>query len=108
MNTLFATPNTEAPQVTKAVGNSGLRAQFACPHCKGHTTIKTSKVMSATLREFFYQCRDAECSYSFAVHAEAVRSLSPSGKPDSAIDIPRSPHAVALQRARTERFAASA
>jgi hypothetical protein len=108
MNTHLAAPIYGTPQVTKALGNTGLRAQFACPHCKGHTTIKTSLTMSVTLREFYYQCRDAECSYSFIVNAEAVRSLSPSGKPDPAVNIPRSPHAAALQRARTERTAHSA
>ena len=94
MKTQFA-----EPKLIKPAGNHGLRAQFACPHCKGRTTIKTSMPLTATMREMNYQCRDVECSFSFVVQAEAVRSLSPSGKPDPAINIPLSEH-VRLRPAR--------
>ena len=70
-------------------------AGFFCPHCKGTTKARTSRGLSATLRELIYQCNDPECSYSFVVQAEAVRTLSPSGKPDPAINLPLSPIAIA-------------
>lgn len=65
------------------------RLTFYCPHCKGNTKTRTSRGLSATLRELIYQCDDPECSYSFLVLAEAVRTLSPSGKPDPAVNLPR-------------------
>lgn len=108
MKTQFACPDCHGPAALARPPKNGLRAQFACPHCKGPTSIKTSRLVSATLREVNYQCRDVECSYSFVVQAEAVRSLSPSGKPDPSINIPLSMHATALQRARAERLTASA
>lgn len=70
-------------------------ATFFCPHCKGKTKTRTSRGLSPTLRELIYQCNDPECSYSFVVEAEAVRTLSPSGKPDPAINLPQSTWAQA-------------
>lgn len=76
------------------------RMMFLCPHCKGKTKTRTSRGLSATLRELIYQCDDPECGYSFVVQAEAVRTLSPSGKPDPAINLPQSPQAQANAHAR--------
>lgn len=70
-------------------------ATFFCPHCKGRAKTRTSRGLSPTLRELICQCDDPECSYSFVVQAEAVRTLSPSGKPDPAINLPQSPLAQA-------------
>lgn len=75
------------------------RMMFLCPHCKGKTKTRTSRGLSPTLRELIYQCEDPECSYSFVVQAEAVRTLSPSGKPDPSINLPVSP--VVQARAQT-------
>lgn len=74
------------------------RMMFLCPHCKGKTKTRTSRGLSATLRELIYQCEDPECSYSFVVQAEAVRTLSPSGKPDPEINLPFGTRA-AIQKA---------
>ncbi|OYD48391.1 ogr/Delta-like zinc finger family protein [Acidovorax kalamii] len=74
-------------------------AAFFCPHCKGRAKTRTSRGLSPTLRELIYQCEDPECSYSFVVQAEAVRTLSPSGKPDPSINLPQSP--IALARAQS-------
>lgn len=78
------------------------RLTFFCPHCKGKTKTRTSRGLSPTLRELIYQCDDPECGYSFVVQAEAVRTLSPSGKPDPSINLPQSLQALANARARTK------
>jgi len=84
-------------------------AAFFCPHCKGRTKTRTSRGLSATLRELIYQCDDPECSYSFVVQAEAVRTLSPSGKPDPSINLPLSPIAqVRAQNASADTASAAA
>lgn len=77
------------------------RMMFLCPHCKGKTKTRTSRGLSPTLRELIYQCEDPECSYSFVVQAEAVRTLSPSGKPDPSINLPQSPQALVNAHARS-------
>lgn len=102
MKTQFACPECNGPATLTRPHKNGMRAQFACPHCKGPTSIKTSRLVSATLREVNYQCRDVECSYSFVVLAEAVRSLSPSGKPGPAVNIPPVLHASAARGPQTK------
>ena len=73
---------------------------YRCPHCQAPSTIRTSVQSSAILREMFYQCTDAECGHTFVVHAEAVRTLSPSAKPDPLVYLPISEH---TRRAVTEQ-----
>ncbi|MBN9339805.1 MAG: ogr/Delta-like zinc finger family protein [Comamonadaceae bacterium] len=76
------------------------RMMFLCPHCQGKAKTRTSKAMTRTLREVVYQCEDPECGHSFVVHAEAVRTLSPSARPHPSVHLPQSPQALALAAAR--------
>lgn len=64
------------------------RMMYRCPHCKGRATVRTSRDVTPLLRELTYQCPGPECSHSFLVHAEVVRTLSPSGTPDPAVHLP--------------------
>ena len=73
---------------------------YRCPHCQARATIRHSSQSSAILREMIYQCTDAECGHTFVVHAEAVRTLSPSAKPDPLVYRPLSEH---TRRAVTEQ-----
>lgn len=65
---------------------------YRCPHCKARALTRSSKEVSPILREVFYQCPDPECGHTFVVHAEAVRTLSPSAKPDPLVYLPISEH----------------
>lgn len=65
---------------------------YRCPHCKSRALTRSSKEVSPILREVFYQCPDPECGHTFVVHAEAVRTLSPSAKPDPLVYLPISEH----------------
>ena len=73
---------------------------YRCPHCQAPSTIRHSAQSSAILREMIYQCTDAECGHTFVVHAEAVRTLSPSAKPDPLVYLPISEN---TRRAVTEQ-----
>lgn len=78
---------------------------YRCPHCKTRAHTRTSKEISPILRELYYQCPDPECGHSFVVHAEAVRTLSPSAKPDPLVYLPISENtrrAVSDQAAMTQ------
>jgi len=44
------------------------------------------------MKEIIYQCTDADCSHSYVVMHEVVRTLSPSAKPDPDISLPVSQH----------------
>ena len=73
---------------------------YRCPHCKTRALARTSKEISPILRELYYVCPDPECGHTFVVHAEAVRTLSPSAKPDPLVYLPISEH---TRRAVTEQ-----
>ena len=66
--------------------------RFPCPHCKATSEIRTSRMVSATMRESIYQCTNVECGHTFIVDAEASRTLSPSATPDPTVNIPLSTH----------------
>lgn len=65
-----------------------LRIIIACPHCESKATARSSKVLSLTLREITYQCMDVYCGHTYVANLEIVRTLSPSAKPNAAVDLP--------------------
>lgn len=76
-----------------------LRAEstrMPCPQCGAESEIRTSRMMSGTMRETLYACTDAECGFAGVVGAEWLRVTSLSAKPNPAVNIPLSSH---LQRA---------
>ena len=77
-----------------------LPTMYRCPHCKAKAQVRTSKEVTPILREISYACPDPECGHTFVVHAEAVRTLSPSAKPDPLVYLPISEH---TRRAVTEQ-----
>ena len=79
-----------------------LPIMYRCPHCKAKAQVRTSKEITPILREISYSCPDPECGHTFVVHAEAVRTLSPSAKPDPLVYLPISEH---TRRAVTEQAA---
>ena len=79
-----------------------LPIMYRCPHCKAKAQVRSSKEITPILREISYSCPDPECGHTFVVHAEAVRTLSPSAKPDPLVYLPMSEH---TRRAVTEQAA---
>ena len=69
-----------------------LRVTIACPHCKGRCIARTSRQLSDTLREIVYACIDPECGHTYVANLEAVRTLSPSAKPNARVMLPISQH----------------
>lgn len=68
--------------------------KICCPHCTKPAQARSSRELSRTLREIFYACSDPECGHTFVANLEAVRTLSPSAKPNSEIRLPISPAVV--------------
>ena len=66
--------------------------RMECPHCKATSEIRTSKPVSATMRETIYQCTNVECGHTFVATTEIVRTLSPSATPDPTVNLPLSTH----------------
>lgn len=63
-------------------------SKFECPHCGERCNIRTSRPQSRITRELHFQCRDIECGHTFVCHLEAVRTISPSAKPNPDIFLP--------------------
>jgi len=79
-----------------------LRITICCPHCESKANARTSKALSATLREIVYVCVDPECGHTYVAQLEVVRTLSPSAKPKKDIRLPISPHVMAMLREQLE------
>lgn len=70
--------------------NEGTR--MACPHCDAQAEIRTSRLVSKTMREFIYACTNMECGHTFVALSEIVRTLSPSATPNPTVNLPLSSH----------------
>lgn len=91
----------EALQAAKAVrmrtSHQGRRlknegTRMACPHCGASSEIRTSRMVSKTMRELIFACTNVECGHTFVALTEIVRTLSPSATPDPAVNLPLSSH----------------
>lgn len=69
-----------------------LRITIRCPHCRARTIARSSRELSSTMREIVYACNDPECGHTYVAQLEAVRTLSPSAKPDNTVLLPISQH----------------
>lgn len=66
--------------------------RMACAHCGAQAEIRTSEMLSPTMRETIYQCTNVECGHTFVASTEVVRTLCPSATPNPAVNIPISSH----------------
>lgn len=88
--------------------NEGTR--MACPHCDAQAEIRTSRIVSKTMRELAYACTNVECGHTFLAATEILRTLSPSATPNPAVNLPLSTHVhrdmvrVVLDNARLSEY----
>lgn len=73
---------------TIVADKTNLRLRMACPHCSGHTRIRTSRLVTATYRQLYLVCGDPACGFSMAADLTITHGLSPSGKPNPACHLP--------------------
>lgn len=66
--------------------------RFACPHCRAQAEVRSSRMLTLTMRESMYACTNAECGHTFVAMTEIVRTLSPSATPDPRVTLPLSTH----------------
>lgn len=63
-----------------AQGKDGMH--ITCPHCKSRALIRSSRELSALVREAYCQCTNLACGHTFKIVVEAVQTISPSAVPD--------------------------
>ena len=66
--------------------------RWACPHCRASSEIRTSRMVSNTMRESIYACTNVECGACFVVTAEATRQLNVGATPNPKVTVPLSSH----------------
>lgn len=66
--------------------------RMPCMHCKAQAEIRTSRMVTESMRESTYVCTNVECGHTFVAITEAVRTLVPSATPDPAVNLPLSNH----------------
>ncbi|WP_394027184.1 Ogr/Delta-like zinc finger protein [Desulfovibrio falkowii] len=54
-----------------------------CPRCEAKAIIRTSKELSATMRQLYCLCGDPQCGHTFVMDLTFSHTLSP-----SALDLP--------------------
>lgn len=64
------------------------RLTIRCPHCRERAITMTSRELSATVREIYLQCVNAECGHRFVAHLGIVRTLVPSLNPSADVSLP--------------------
>lgn len=83
-------PKTRGSHTGRKLKLEGTR--MACPHCEAQAEIRTSRLLSNTMRELIYVCTNVECGHTFVAMTEIVRTLSPSATPNPKVLLPLSTH----------------
>lgn len=61
---------------------------MSCPHCGSRAQVRTSVEQTPTMRQVYFLCTNLACGHSWVAVLEATRTISPSGIPNPAIDLP--------------------
>lgn len=74
------------------VGREPSRSGFLpCPHCKTTPHRRTSRQITETYREIYYQCRNMACGHTWKASETYDYGIVPSGISDPKIDLPLRP-----------------
>ncbi|MDP2127222.1 MAG: ogr/Delta-like zinc finger family protein [Pseudohongiella sp.] len=71
--------------------NDHYRPKRICPDCGGALRIRDSWSKHPLLHFEYVQCMDAECGVVYRVQREFTHLISPSGKPNPSVNLPRAP-----------------
>jgi hypothetical protein len=58
-----------------------------CPHCETPSPIRTSKTVTLTFREIYYQCPNFECGHTWKASLAFIHTISPSARPRPGLDL---------------------
>jgi hypothetical protein len=67
------------------------RSLMLCPHCNAPSIIRSSDRVTATVKDLFMICSNADCGHTWKAQISVVYTLSPSATPNPAVDIPPAP-----------------
>lgn len=65
--------------------------ELHCPHCKSRGARRTSRRISLTLSEIYYQCSNLACSHTWKASLIYDHGLAPSAIPDPKVNLKMRP-----------------
>ncbi|SOD25227.1 Ogr/Delta-like zinc finger [Variovorax sp. YR752] len=66
--------------------------RLRCPHCDHLGSIRTTKVMTATVSHHYVVCSNFECGHTWRATTEADMTISPSATPAASVHLPLASH----------------
>lgn len=76
--------------------------KMCCPHCGGRVRIRNSVGQHQLLRSVYLQCQNLDCSASYRAALEITHEISPSGRPNPSITLPKADAALRREAMRKE------
>ncbi|HEM8998933.1 TPA: ogr/Delta-like zinc finger family protein [Burkholderia cenocepacia] len=62
--------------------------KLKCHHCGSRAVIRTSRTLSALVREAYCQCTNVECATTYKIHVATVHTIAPSLNPNPHVFVP--------------------
>ncbi|MDY7792183.1 ogr/Delta-like zinc finger family protein [Burkholderia ubonensis] len=62
--------------------------KLKCHHCGSRAVIRTSRTLSALVREAYCQCTNVECATTYKIHVATVHTIAPSLNPNPRVYVP--------------------
>ncbi len=60
---------------------------IACPHCSGATRVRSSRTVTPTYRQLYFQCSTIDCGHTFAAELSITHTIVPSARPNPDIHL---------------------
>ena len=83
-NSLKDTPMSTQPH-TDTSPRSYNAPRYTCPHCSARAKFRTSRKLSSTTTEIYFQCQNYECGHTWKSYLSAVHTIVPSQLPNPAV-----------------------
>lgn len=64
---------------------------IACPHCDTRAKVRSSEQMTSLVRELRFTCDNDACGHTFLGTLEITRTITPSARPNPAVNLPMTP-----------------
>lgn len=68
-------------------GYTGKRLTLACPHCASVLKVRSSRTVTAMVRQVSLLCLNVECGASFGADLTITHAIAPSAQPNPAVKL---------------------
>lgn len=67
------------------------REVLDCPHCDTWAKLRSSRKVTRTVRDQYFQCQNLDCGHTFKVQQEIIATICPSARPRASVILPIRP-----------------